>query len=554
LPHASLVALPPRVTASTDPALEAFWSAERRAWPVALAAGLGAFALYAATSSPLVFTADPAEFQTLARTGGIAHAGYPAYVRLLQLVGAVPLGTLAQRANLLTAAFGAAAIALLAYAARRWNGNRWAALVAAAAFAMSISAWNEATLAGVHAPTLAVDAALLLLALRYRWRPSLALAGAAGLLFGLGLTGHLTVLGLAPPLALALLGGLRRADRPARHVAVAAIALLAGLLPFADTMARDRPEQPMNYLHDTLEPGAMPFAVERPDLGQRLRRLEWLLTGREWLEHDRRDLPRLTYRAWRVASVVFLNDLPFITSLLAGAGLFLLLRGGGAPAVLVGSWFAMAMVLAGLGGVEKTLHYFFLPCTWVLALGLAVALARLAARRRAWAVIAGAFVLATPLVRLSLAEPPGPLSRSHMWADVWGMAPRAWSPFLADRKYDEYGRGVMQRLPPRAVVLGGKWEECTTLRYFVFGEPLRPDVDVLYAGVTAPRFGRLREAAERAGRPVFSTRVLPGELLAGARFEPVWDSGWRELWRVTRDSTAAPGGMSTMPPNAGRRR
>jgi hypothetical protein len=530
------------VSAPPDEALERFWAPERRAWPVALAAGAGAFALYAATASPWVFTADPAEFQTLARTGGIAHAGYPAYVRLLELAGALPFGTLALRANLLTAVFGAAAVALLAYTARRWTGRHGVALVAAAAFAMGISAWNEATLAGVHAPALALGAALLLLALRYRWRPSVALAGATGLLVGLGLTGHLTILGLGPPLVLAFVGGLKRAERPGRHVAVAVIALAAGLLPFADTVAHDRPEQPMNYLHDTLEPGSTPFAVERPDLGQRLARMQWLLSGREWLANDRRDVATFVRRAVRVVSVLVLNDLPFLTSLLAGAGLFLLLRGGGVPALLVGSWFATATLVAWIGGTERTLHYFFLPATWVLALGLAVMLAALAARGRAWAVLASVFVLAAPLVRLSLAEPPAPLAHRQIWEGVWHMAPRDWSPFRADRRYDDYGRGVMQRLPPRAVVLGGKWEECTTLRYFVHGEPLRPDVDVLYAGVFAPRFGRLREAAERAGRPVFATRVPTPEAYAGARLDRVWDSGWRELWRVRADSVAvAPG-------------
>lgn len=189
-----------------DAALERFWSPERRAWRVAVAAGLASFALYAATVSPFVSTADPAEFQALARTGGIAHSGYPTWVLLLQLAGAVPIGTLPWRANLLTAGFGAVAVALLAYTAHRLTGRRGMALVAAAAFALGITSWNEATLAGVHAPTLAVDAALLLLALRYRWRPSTAVAAAAGGLFGLGVTGHLTVLGLAPPLLLALAG------------------------------------------------------------------------------------------------------------------------------------------------------------------------------------------------------------------------------------------------------------------------------------------------------------------------------------------------------------
>ena len=99
--------------------LDRFWSAGLRARPVALHRGPRLLALYVATLSPFVDTNDPAEFQTLAATGGIAHAGYPAYVMLLQLAGSVPIRTLAWRANLLTACFGAVAVAILAYTAYR---------------------------------------------------------------------------------------------------------------------------------------------------------------------------------------------------------------------------------------------------------------------------------------------------------------------------------------------------------------------------------------------------------------------------------------------------
>ena len=525
-------------TAPQDPALERFWSRELRAWPTALLAGLAAFALYSATASPHVFTHDPAEFQTLARTGGIAHAGYPAFILLLQAAGQLPFGTLALRANLLTALFGAIAVALLAYTAHRWTASRGAALVAAGAFAMAITSWNEATLAGVHAPTLAVDAALLLLALRYRFQPSLALAAAAGGLFGLGLTGHLTVLGLGIPLLLAFAGGIRSAARPARHVVVAALALVAGLTPFAYTIASDRPEQRMNYIQDTLEPGEASFAVERPDLSQRLDRFQWLLSGRQYLEHDSRSLKTYAHRATHLVAVVTLNDLPFVTWILALAGFVLLLRGGGVLATLLGSWFAAGIVLAGLGGTELTLHYFFQPCTWILGVGLAGAHAAIEKRRRRLAWALAVIVLATPLVRLQIADPPGPLARAPKVETVWSMAPRAWSPFRKDLRYEEYGRGVMQRLPPRAVVLGAKWEECTTLRYFVFGERLRPDVAVLYAGLSAPRFPRLRAEAERAGRPVYTTRMPPPEVMVGAHAIRIWDSGWHELWFVTAEDTA----------------
>jgi hypothetical protein len=513
-------------------ALERFWAPATRAWPVALAAGLGSLALYVATLSQLVYSADPAEFQTMAATGGIAHAGYPTYVLMLQAFGALPLGTLAWRANLFTAICGALAIAALAYTAQRWTGRRLASLAAAGAFAMAITTWNEATLAGVHAWTLALDGALLLIALRYAWRPSVGLAALAGGAFGVGLTGHLTVLGLGLPLLLALLIGLRSVSRRAAHVSLAALGLVVGLSPFAYTLAVDRPEQPMNYLHDTLEPGEAPFAVERPDLGQRVARLQWLLSGKQYLEARQNDLGTYVHRAVHVASVVAMNDLPFLTLLLALAGFVALCRTRGVPRLLVLAWFVPALVLAHIGGSEQTIHYFFQPCTWMLSLGLAIAIAGLQQRGRAWALAAAVVVLGTPLVRLCVAEPPGPLDRYAMWRRVWCMAPFEWSPFREDRRWDDYGRGVMRQLPARAVILGGRWTECETLRYFVHGEVLRPDVEVWYAGLRAPRFGRMVREAQRSGRPVYFTRLPEEAVLEGASFEMVWSSGLQQLWRL----------------------
>jgi hypothetical protein len=291
---------------------------------------------------------------------------------LLQLAGSVPIRTLAWRANLLTACFGAVAVAILAYTAYRWTSRRAAALVSAAVFATAITTWNESTLAGVHAPTLAVDGALLLLAMRYAWRPSLALAIAAGLLFGLGVTGHLTVLALGPVLLLGFVLGARSASRPLRDASAMVLAFGIGLLPFTYTLAVDRPEQPMNYVHDTLEPGEAPFAVERPDFGQRVQRLVWLVSGEQYIGQDRRTPAVLAHRATHVASVVLLNDLPFVATLFALAGFVLLLLTTGVARGFVLAWFIPALVLAGIGGTERTLHYFFQPCTWLLC-GPAVA-------------------------------------------------------------------------------------------------------------------------------------------------------------------------------------
>ena len=55
--------------------LERFWAPGVPARRVAWLVGSAAFLLFAASASPFAWATDPAQFQTLARTGGIAHAG-----------------------------------------------------------------------------------------------------------------------------------------------------------------------------------------------------------------------------------------------------------------------------------------------------------------------------------------------------------------------------------------------------------------------------------------------------------------------------------------------
>src|SRR5579859_1762005 len=87
----------------------------------ALAVLLGSLLVYLSTLAPgLTWAnngADGGDLITAAATGGVAHpSGYPTYLLLVRLFLALPLGTLAFRANLFSAvcaALAAAAITLL---------------------------------------------------------------------------------------------------------------------------------------------------------------------------------------------------------------------------------------------------------------------------------------------------------------------------------------------------------------------------------------------------------------------------------------------------------
>ena len=82
---------------------------------VALGLGGAAFALYTATLAPTVLAGDGGEFQFVLYLLGVAHpTGYPLYTLLgWAWSHLLPVGDVAYRMNLLSAAGAALAVALL---------------------------------------------------------------------------------------------------------------------------------------------------------------------------------------------------------------------------------------------------------------------------------------------------------------------------------------------------------------------------------------------------------------------------------------------------------
>jgi hypothetical protein len=177
----------------------------------ALLAGIAGAALYVRTLAPSVQGGDSGEFQFVAHILGIPHPpGYPLYAvagKLWTLL--VPVGEIAWRMNLMSAAFAAAALAALAWAgATAYRGGPAgvaAGLAAAAWLAVAPTWWSQATIASVRAPTGFFVAAVLaaLATFAATRRPGALYAAAA--LYGLGLTHHISLYTLAPAVALFVL-------------------------------------------------------------------------------------------------------------------------------------------------------------------------------------------------------------------------------------------------------------------------------------------------------------------------------------------------------------
>lgn len=501
--------------------------------PRAGAAGIAAFAvalaLYLATAHRAVGCHDQAEFQTLAATGGIAHAGYPALVMVLQAFGHLPLSTLPFRANLVSVLAGALVVGLAAWSGARLAGSARAGFFAALALALSLTFWREATQAGVHVFTLALGVPLFLLCVRLAGRPSWSTALAIGLLAGLGLVSHLTILALLPVAALAIVRAARAGTLRPAHLAWMALGLAIGLTPIGYLIAHDRPDQPMNYLHDTLRPdNAAALSGGTPPSG-RVSRALWLLSARQYLGgFVFSPFGHLPVRLALLGSGALLNDLPLVGLALAGYGALVLVRRRDPMAPFLAAWLLGALFWLLYAAAPLMVHIFFLPGLWVASQAIAAALGALSSRSRGAGFAAALLLVLAPLARLAIAAPPAPLARSGLLRAVWHEAPADWSPFVADTTWQAYGRGVMAALPPRAVVLVC-WEEATTLRYFRYAEPLRRDVDILYhCRVPQPAFA----AADSARRPIFTTYEPTLAMTGGRPFHRVarWPRGG--LWRI----------------------
>ena len=165
---------------------------------ISLALALGTLALYTATLLPGIGSSDTAEFQRVAPTLGVAHpTGYPLYTMLGWLWSQLLVGgTPAWRMNMFSACSAALAVGVLFLTARALGQTRLIAAAAALTFAVSATFWSQATIAEVYSLAALIQALLILALLR--WRQGQSPLWLAGLLLGLGLAHHRTIILMIP--------------------------------------------------------------------------------------------------------------------------------------------------------------------------------------------------------------------------------------------------------------------------------------------------------------------------------------------------------------------
>jgi hypothetical protein len=502
---------------------------ERPVVLVSLLLAFFALILYAVTCSPFVGSEDVAEFQALAASHGIAHAGYPSYLLLLEAFHYLPFETAPWRANLTSALAAALAVGLFTATAIRFTQSRLAAAAAGIAFALSYSLWHDATRAEVYALTLALSAGALCAFQTYLDTHSVDPLAVSGLLLGLALTSHLTSLALAVVLAITLLAQVVLGRVPVHHLVIAAVAVLVGLLPLFLIPLRDTPGNPMNYIAFTFDQHARQYIPWSPGFATRLRRAALLLSARQYLEGARFHPFQDSFSRLKMLCLnLTLNDLPGLGILLAFAGGVIAIVRRRALDLMLLTWLLILAFLFVYAAYPMSATSFFLPGTFILAMLAARALA--VVRARVWPVAAALALLvaATPWARLRMVAPPAPMARTSA-ASAWRAWPADWNPFVPDPSWEKFGRGALESLPRRAQVLSC-WEEGTTLLAVQRALLVRPDVAIHLSCDSPGRIHAVIDADRRRPAGVFAT-IPPRRLPAPAEWiaTATWPRG--ALWR-----------------------
>jgi hypothetical protein len=156
--------------------------------------GVGALSLYIRTLAPSLLWGDSAEFQTLSYTLGMTHpSGYMTHIMIGKLFTYLPVGNIAYRVNLMSAFFGALAVAQVYLIVRLSGGIPMAGASASMTLGLIPLFWRNALVAESYAPAAGMITTIWLLFLYWRntgkWQ-YLFLAGLAG---GLSVGIHSTV-------------------------------------------------------------------------------------------------------------------------------------------------------------------------------------------------------------------------------------------------------------------------------------------------------------------------------------------------------------------------
>ncbi len=173
-------------------------------WALAFLLFVASLALYVRTMAPGLLAGDEGEFQINIYRLGVSHTGYPLFFLLGKLFTIlVPVGTIATRANLYSAFWGALTIAATYIFIQFLTHNRWAAVIAALLLTASRVEWSQAIIPRPY--TLNSLFVILIPLFFFLWRIGQVDLTVPVFVFGLSLTNHRTIMWFGPAIALFVL-------------------------------------------------------------------------------------------------------------------------------------------------------------------------------------------------------------------------------------------------------------------------------------------------------------------------------------------------------------
>jgi hypothetical protein len=221
-------------TASRAAVIGRRWAGPGSAGPAAIAVFAIALVVYLRTILPGVSVGDWAEMQWIPAQLGIPHpTGYPLYVLLGKAFSLLPIGSLAFRAELLSAVAAAAAAGTAVLIAGRLGVRPVIAFAAGLSLAFTGELWLEATYSEMNGLHLLLMAALIHRALVWRAERRDRDLQLGALLVGLSISNHLLALTVVPIVIIFVLVDARSRlrERPIL-IAQAAGLIVLGLTPY----------------------------------------------------------------------------------------------------------------------------------------------------------------------------------------------------------------------------------------------------------------------------------------------------------------------------------
>ena len=491
---------------------------QRWAPPVVLILSLGG--TYLASLAPgLTWAnngADGGDLVTAAATGGIPHpSGYPTYLLLARLFQFLPFGSLAYRTNLFSAVCALLAAVLVYYLVislpyTPLRGNWLAGLFSAYAFGLSPMVWSQAVISevyGLHALFLVLTLYLLPLGVDPppAWRTRL--DRLRGLVFGLGLGNHSTLVFLLPPLLLTGViskianGGSEGTQKSISWCGwsfhwksfVTRLGWMGiGLLVYLSLPLRAMFDPPVNWGDPVT-----------------LKNLIWLVSGRMYAGYAfgvpaAFILPRL--QAWAGLLVAQFGILGLLLGLF---GLFYC-RPLATRIYLVTGWMVIAYSVFSIGYNSYDAEIYLIPVFLAVALWIGLGgagLMEFLSQRARWASpVAGILFIGYFIGFAALNLPKVDASQ--------------------DREAETYGRAVLAAAPAQALVFTSEDKSTFSLWYFQFVLRARPDLAVLDTRLLSYDWYRnmLRSAYPSLRVPEHAGVTTPYEFIAANTTRPVCEA------------------------------